>query len=94
MKRTYEGWDDGDGGIALVAATDVERLRATGAISSTARRLHVIEADTFEEAAAVHAIKMGWGAYNPGPSAPCPQGCGAFVYPECSGECPNCGQVV
>jgi hypothetical protein len=94
VKQVYEAWDDGDNGVTLALASEIERQRATGALSANERRLHVIEADTFEEAAAVHAIKMGWGAYNPGPSAPCPQGCGAFVYPERSGECPNCGRVV
>jgi hypothetical protein len=93
MKRTFEAWDDGENGITLTLASEIERQRTTGAISAAAKRLHVIEADTWEEAAAMHAIKMGWGPYNPGPSAPCPRGCGAFYYPEGSGECPNCGFV-
>jgi type IV secretory pathway TrbL component len=93
MRQVYEAWDDADGGISLTTAAEAVRQRGTGAISASARFLHRIEADTFEEAAAVHAIKMGWGAYHPsGEPAPCPQ-CGRWYYPEGSGECANCGPI-
>ena len=95
MKEKYEAWmDEENGSITVTTPTQIKEQRSKNLISTNAKLLHVIEADTPEEAMAVHNIKMGWGAYNPiGESANCPKNCGAKFYPEGSGICPNCGQI-
>jgi hypothetical protein len=93
-RRVFEGWSENEGlSITLTTAESAAEQRASGAIAADAQFLHRFEADTWEEAGAVHAIKMGWGGYQaPGEAAPCPH-CGRPYYPEGSGECPNCGPV-
>jgi hypothetical protein len=95
MKKVYEAWDDEpDGGITLAEVNIIQTNLANGLLSKDARLLHRIEADTFEEAQAVHNIKMGWSPFVPeGKPKACPQNCGAVFYPEGSGECPNCGRI-
>ncbi|MFG6433329.1 hypothetical protein [Roseateles sp. LYH14W] len=50
-------------------------------------RLWLIEAATYEEAATIHHLRLGWGTYKPmGEAAPCLR-CGALFWPEGSGVC-------
>jgi hypothetical protein len=95
MKKVYEAWvDEPNCCIAFATAESIEADRSKGLLSHKARFLHRVEADTWEEAMAVHYIKMGWRPYVPeGESKECPRGCGAMFYPEGSGECPNCGRI-
>jgi len=94
MPKTYEAWiDEEEGVVTLGDLENVQWQRSKGLLKAT-RMLHRIEADTPEEAHAVHNIKMGWEPYVPiGKPAPCPRGCGGFYYPEGSGECPKCGRI-
>jgi len=49
-----------------------------------------IEAATYEEAATIHGMRLGYGPYKPlGAAAQCPA-CSAMYYPEGSGVC-SCG---
>ena len=83
---------DDDQSITFATAANIQRQRAHGVINPSARLLHRIQADTWEEASAVHHIKLGWEPYVPaGPAEPCPYNCGALYDPQGSGECPNCG---
>ena len=91
----FEAWlDEEDGGLLVAQPAQVAEQRSKNLLSRAARLLHVINADTPEEAMAVHNVKMGWAPYQPmGTAADCPRGCGAKYYPEGSGICPNCGRV-
>jgi hypothetical protein len=93
MRKTYEAWMDEEDQTITFADLDVTHWnRSHGLLASHAKLLHRIEADTPEEAMAAHFAKMGWEPYVPmGDPARCPKGCGAFYYPDGSGECPNCG---
>lgn len=88
MKKRFIAWSDStDDGIGM---TIEENFKP----SATSTILYEIEADTWEEAQAVHHVKMGWGPYLPGGNpAPCPNDCGSIYYPEGSGECPGCGKI-
>jgi hypothetical protein len=95
MRKVYEAWqDESTCSITFALQEVIEQERARGTISEEAKFLHRVEADTHEEAMAVHHIKMGWGPYVPmGEASGCPRGCGAMFYPGGSGECPNCGKI-
>ena len=89
----FEAWQD-ENGTTLSDVAGINQLKEKGLIESDAVLLHVIMADTSEEASAVHHIKMGWEPYKPeGEPELCPNRCGSYFYPKGSGECPKCGQV-
>jgi hypothetical protein len=95
MRKVYEAWQ-GDAGCSITFAPveNIQQQRANGLLPEDARLLYRVEADTWEEAMAVHYIKMGWSPYVPeGEPKECPRGCGAMFYPQGSGECPNCGRI-
>jgi hypothetical protein len=93
MKKAYEGWAS-KGSVTFTLAQSIPDLRQRGLLEADAKFLHRIEADTFEEALAVHHLRIGREPYRPmGKPAQCPNGCGAYFYPEGSGECPNCGKI-
>jgi len=93
MKSKYEAWSD----VEQVSFADPEAIMKeieSGVLGKVAKLLHVIEAETWEEAMAVHHIKMGWEPYKPeGEAEECPNGCGSLYYPKGSGQCPKCGVV-
>src|SRR5271169_140756 len=98
MRKVYEAWAEGDGSnwksVSFGTTESIEEQRAKGLIDPNAKLRYRVEADTFEEALAVHYIKMGWSPFQPaGEPTPCPNSCGAFFYPEGSGECPNCAKI-
>jgi hypothetical protein len=95
MRKVYEAWqDEPTCSITFASPEFIVQERARGNISEEAKFLHRVEADTPEEAMAVHYIKMGWAPYLPmGEASECPRGCGAMFYPGGSGECPNCGKI-
>jgi hypothetical protein len=86
VRKTYEAWIDGS--EQCVTLGDLGNLgwqRSNGLLKACVKLLHRFEADTPEEAQAVHHIKMGWEPYRPtGEPALCPNGCGAFYYPQSS----------
>jgi hypothetical protein len=92
VNRTYEAWaDPDDDGVGFFRGGTVEEARKKGLLGPNATLLYRFEAATLEEASAIHALRMGWQPYRPiGESAPCPR-CGAWFYPEGSGECWRCG---
>ena len=93
MKKAYEGWA-AKGSVTFTLAENIPDLRQRGLLEPDAKFLHRIDADTFEEALAVHHLRIGREPYRPmGKPAQCPNGCGAYFYPEGSGECPNCGKI-
>ena len=93
MKKAYEGWAT-NGSVTFTLVENIPDLRQRGLLEPDAKFLHRIEADTFEEALAVHHLRMGREPYWPtGKPAKCPNECGAYFYPEGSGECPNCGKI-
>jgi hypothetical protein len=89
MKKQYEAWhDSADNCVSFFLTGSVQQL------SESAELLHRIEADTPEEAHADHHIKMGWEPYVPmGKPQSLPEYVRCNVYPEGSGECPNCGRI-
>jgi hypothetical protein len=95
MKKVYGAWqDEAECSITFAPLEVIEDERANGNLTDKAKLLHRVEADTFEEALAVHYIKMGWRPFVPmGEAKECPRGCGAMFYPEGSGECPKCGPI-
>ena len=88
----FEAWDDpSDQSITLAKSEDIPGLRERALLSSDAYQLYAFEAATFEEANAIHFLRMGWEPYRPeGPGVPCPD-CGATYYPQGSGDCWRCG---
>ncbi len=93
MKKFYEAWQD-ETSIGFSLSENIQRDKTNGIMSENAKLLHTVEADTWEEAMAVHYQKMGWSPYSPeGEAESCPNNCGATFYPEGSGECPNCGRI-
>ena len=74
MKKVYEAWQwDAGCSMAFAPVESIQEQRAIGLLPEDARLLHRVEADTLEEAMAVHYIKMGWGPYVPeGEPEECP----------------------
>ncbi len=63
-------------------------------LSSTAKLLFAFDADSLDEALAIRNLRLGWQPYKPvGKATECPNNCGAWYYPESSGECPHCGPI-
>jgi len=90
---TYEAWEDPDDNSILLATPDeVADHRAKTLLGPNAELLYRFEAATWEEAKAIHALRMGWEPYRPmGTPAACPR-CGATYYPDGSAECWRCGR--
>jgi hypothetical protein len=92
MKRAYEAWG-AEGQVALLLKGQAEEYKRKGLLSHDAELLYTIDADTMEEASAIHNLRMGFGPYDPmGDPANCPK-CGAWFYPKGSGECWRCGKI-
>lgn len=93
MKCRFEAWAD-DEGITFATIEGIQWQKEHALLGKNLRLLHIVEADTPEEAMAVHHIKMGWEPYKPmGEAALCPNGCGSYYYPDGSGECPKCEKI-
>jgi hypothetical protein len=97
VKKIFEAWVEEEPDVHAILLAMLETVaehRTKGLLAATAKFLHRIEVDTYEEVKAVHHIKMGWEPYIPeGDAEPCPRGCGSCFYPRGSGECPNCGPI-
>ena len=91
-KRVFEAWQDAEGDVVFASATSIAEQRSNGLLPASAAMLYTVKADTWEEAMAVHHLRMGYRPYRPlGEPAPCPH-CQALVYIDGSGECWRCGQ--
>jgi predicted enzyme related to lactoylglutathione lyase len=91
IQTMYQAWKTQDG-AAFFPASRLGEMRANPAMTLEAL-LFEIEANTYEEAAAIYNLRMGFGPYQPGGDpAPCPN-CGAWFYPQGSGECWRCGKI-
>jgi hypothetical protein len=90
--EVWEGWfDAATGGSTLMRAVDVPRAREQGVIEPSAVLQYRFVAATYEEAASIHSLRRGVGAYLPmGEEGACER-CGAVIYPEGSGGCWRCG---
>jgi hypothetical protein len=90
----YEAWWDPEGeGVESFACGTADRMREErekGRLGPNSTLLYSFEAGTFEEAQAIHNLRMGWGPYKPlGDVERCPD-CEAWYYPGGSGECWRC----
>jgi len=89
-RQLFEAWQVGTE-ITFGTAASIAGQRSKGLLAETAKHLYTIEAHTWEEASAIHHLRMGFEPYKPqGTAKPCIE-CGAFVYPEGSGQCWRCG---
>ena len=94
VKHIYQCWITPDGtNITFTTRENAQKLKEQGLIIREAFLQYSIEAETFEEASAIHSLRQGWGAYKPiGEPKPCPK-CDSWFYPQGSGECWKCGKV-
>ena len=91
-KQLFEAWRDRDD-VAFGTLASIAQQRTRGILSGTAEFLYSIEAHSWEEAMAIHHLRMGLAPYKPqGLPVPCVH-CGALVYAEGSGQCWRCGRV-
>ncbi|HME89834.1 MAG TPA: hypothetical protein VKE49_00310, partial [Myxococcaceae bacterium] len=83
----WEAWQSPDGlEITLAKAEEIPDMREKRLLGASAQLLYRFEAATYEEAQAIHHLRMGWEPYNPlGDASPCPK-CGAMYYAEGSRE--------
>jgi len=94
MKQLFEAWQVTETQLLFASADSIAEQRAKGLIGSDAKLLYFIEADTWEEACAIHYLRAGFGPYKPvGAPEVCPN-CGSWFYPEGSGQCWKCGPVL
>jgi hypothetical protein len=91
---TYSAWKGSNGkGGTLIAGDGPPRFVDGTLMPDCELLLWKFDAATFEEASAIHHLRMGDGGYMAhGNPAPCPK-CGAMYYPEGSGECWRCGKI-
>ncbi len=91
----FEVWSDAGCTEITVGTTEqIAEYRCRDLLGDNPKLLYEIQAATWEEAMAVHHIRMGWEPYRPvGEAAPCPNGCGALFYPKGTGWCRNCGSI-
>ena len=81
--QTFEAWQDSKG-VTLSTPLNIADHRARGQLGGDAILLYRIEAATFEEASAIHNLRMGWGPYRPMDDKPHACGkCGAWRYIDC-----------
>ena len=94
VSKIYECWrDDAQHMVMLLPLHNVSANRESGQLPETASLQYRFVADTGEEAAAIHALRQGWGAYTPaGEPAKC-MTCDAHYYPLGYGDCWRCGHL-
>lgn len=91
MLTEYEAWETEDGAV-MFPSVQLNSMHTNSAVRLT-RHLYTFEAATGEEAAAIYSLRMGFGPHTPvGSPQPCPK-CGAWFYPQGSGECWRCGKI-
>ena len=91
MLRKYEAWETEDG--ACFFSSDQLSAHEKNPAMKLVKKLFEVEAHTGEEASAIYHLRMGWEPYKPmGEAEPCPK-CGAWFYPQGSGDCFRCGHI-
>jgi len=91
-KQLFEAWRD-ERGITFGILATIAEHRSKGLLGESAERLYSFEAHSWEEAMAIHHLRMGFEPYKPqGSPTPCVH-CGALVYAAGSGQCWRCGYV-
>lgn len=60
----FEAWED-KGGITFSSQENIGDHKEKGLLSSDAKLLHQIEANSYEDAMILHHQKMGWEPYKP-----------------------------
>jgi len=91
-KQEFQAWRTETGAVFGTALSIAEQ-RSKGLLGNNSEHLYTIEAHTWEEASAMHHLRMGFEPYKPqGIAKPCPL-CAALLYPEGSGQCWRCGHV-
>jgi len=91
MKRFRAFHEPGPRSFSLYSTQSEEHARASGLLAPDAQLAWEIEAETWEEAMAIHHLRAGFEPYVPaGAPFACPS-CGAWTYPAGSGECWKCG---
>lgn len=89
-KQFFEAWQDQDS-VTFGPASWIAEQRSKGLLGRSAEHLYTIEANTWEEAMAVHHLRMGFEPYRPqGEPLSCTK-CGALVYAQGSSQCWRCG---
>jgi len=70
----HEAWrDPADGSVLLTTAEEAGRQREARLLSGATELAWHFEAATWEDANAIHSLRMGWEPYQPpGRPAPCP----------------------
>jgi hypothetical protein len=92
MREKYQAIGLDDDSIVLTTEGNARILRGQGLLTGFAL-LYEFEADTPEEAHAIHNLRQGWEPYKPeGEPEKCPK-CNAIYYPESSGICWRCGRI-
>ena len=94
VKKVFECWITPDKtNVTFSTRKNIQQEKDRGLIPQDAYLQYSIEADTFEEACAIHSLRQGWGAYKPiGEAELCPK-CNSWFYPQGSGECWHCGKT-
>ena len=92
VKKIFECWITPDKtNITFTTSENIKQLKKQGLIQPEAYLQYYIEANTVEEACAIHHLRQGWGADRlMGEPELCPQ-CNSWFYPQGSGECWQCG---
>ena len=93
MERIFTAWRSSDGCQITLIAGEGPPMFANGELQPDCDvMLWRIAAGSWEEAAAIRNLRLGWEPYEPsGKAAPCPD-CGASYYPDGSGQRWNCTQ--
>lgn len=90
--QTFEAWQDPEGATTFASSAAIVEYRTKKLLSDSAVHIYTVEASSWEEAMAVHHLRMGYGPYKPqGKPVPC-SNCSALVYVDGSGQCWQCGQ--
>jgi len=91
MKRVFTAWRSSDGLQSSLVHDEGPPQFANKKLQPNCEvLLWRIEVGSYEEAMAIHRLRLGWEPYVPeGEAAPCPC-CGSMYYPENSGQCWNC----
>jgi len=86
----FEYWESKDKeSTVFTSRTNIEK--DSSLLDDNDELIHVIVASTWEEANAILHIREGRESYIPnGEAVPCPNNCGAYLYPEHTNECPYC----
>ncbi len=60
----FEAWED-ESGVTFSTQENINDQKEKGLLSGSAKLLHQIEANSYEEAMLLHHQKMGWESYKP-----------------------------